>query len=199
MDLQASFAAFSLLFVMEMGDKTQLAVLSLTAKTGRPMPVFFGALLGLAAVTLIGVTLGTAIVAFVPGDWVGWAAAIGFIVMGAVILLTALRNGGQGDGEEEIEHAPKSRSALGIAAGTSVLLFVAELGDKSQLAVIGLTAQLQSPAAVFIGGVTALTLVTLAGVVLGKMVTRVVPVRWLSIGSGIMFIVIGALTLAGIF
>ena len=197
MDFQVAGAAFSLLFVMEMGDKTQLAVLSLSARTGRPWAVFLGAAVALAAVTLLGVTVGTVALTLLPGEWIARAAALAFIVIGLFILWAALRQQPVEDAEEQLDRMTGRRSGLSIAAGTSGLLFVAELGDKSQLAVIGLTAQTGNAMAVLAGAVTALTLVTLSGALLGKVITRVVPVRWLSVGAGVMFVFIGVLTLVG--
>lgn len=200
MDPQVIAASFSLLFVMEMGDKTQLAVLSLTARTGKPMAVFAGATLGLAAITLLGVTLGAVAVTLVPGKWVSNGAAIAFVIIGLLMLWAVLRGKDQDDENEgDLIGTLVPRGTMGIAAGTSGLLFVAELGDKSQLAVVGLTGQSGDGLAVFTGAIGALTLVTLLGALAGNAITRVIPLRWLSIGAGVMFVVIGVLTLAGTF
>ena len=150
------------------GDKTQITVLSLTARTGKPLAVFTGALLGLAAVTVLGVTVGALAVTFIPGEWVSRAAAVGFIIIGLFILWSSWKGGGK---EEAATETPGARSSLGIAAGTSGLLFVAELGDKSQLAVIGLTAQFEDPVSVFAGAIAGLALVTLSGALLGQAIT----------------------------
>jgi putative Ca2+/H+ antiporter (TMEM165/GDT1 family) len=80
-----------------------------------------------------------------------------------------------------------------VFAATFVALFVAELGDKTQLAVITLTSKHQSPWSVFLGASAALALVTLIGVVFGQAVTNVIPAELLrKIASG-LFIVLGLL------
>ncbi|MGE5529424.1 MAG: TMEM165/GDT1 family protein [Patescibacteria group bacterium] len=74
-------------------------------------------------------------------------------------------------------------------------LFLAEMGDKTQLAVFSLVTQSRAPLAVFLGASAALTAVTLVGVLLGGVVTRLVPALYLRLGSGILFFGIGAYTI----
>ncbi|MGE5599860.1 MAG: TMEM165/GDT1 family protein [Bacteroidota bacterium] len=73
-------------------------------------------------------------------------------------------------------------------------LFVAEMGDKTQLAVFSLVSESRAPLSVFLGATLALTLVTLIGVVLGGMVARFVPVFYLRLGAGVLFLGIGVYT-----
>ena len=80
-----------------------------------------------------------------------------------------------------------------VFAATFAALFVAELGDKTQLAAISLTSETKKPLAVFFGSVIALSLVTLIGVVFGEALTRVVPVEYLKKGAALLFVVIGVL------
>ena len=79
------------------------------------------------------------------------------------------------------------------------LLIFAEVGDKSQLTVVGMAAKSDSPFSVFVGASIALTLVTLLAVLAGRAITSVVPAHWVSRGAALLFILIGLLTLAGLF
>ena len=82
--------------------------------------------------------------------------------------------------------------------GTAFLtLFLAELGDKTQLAVITMSAKAESKLAVFAGASLALILVTLLGVAFGSLLTQFVPVEWLQRIVAVAFIVIGVLMLFG--
>lgn len=72
-----------------------------------------------------------------------------------------------------------------------VTVFLAEIGDKSQLAAIALGGSLKSPRAVFFGSVTALLLATLIGVVLGGGIAQFLPVRTLKVIAAIGFTVMG--------
>ena len=76
-------------------------------------------------------------------------------------------------------------------------LFLAELGDKTQLAVITMTASTQSKIAVFLGAATALVVVTLVGVLVGGILSEYVPTEWLQRIVAAAFIVIGVLMLLG--
>lgn len=74
-------------------------------------------------------------------------------------------------------------------------LFVAEMGDKTQLAVFCLTAQSRAPWAVFLGASAALVAVTMIGVLFGGLVTSIVQPRHLRLGAGILFVGIGCYTI----
>ena len=82
-----------------------------------------------------------------------------------------------------------------IVASTFGLIFLAELGDKTQLAAIAMAAESKSPLPVFAGAVLALTLVTLIGVTVGGTLTRVIPAEYIRMGAGALFIVVGAFML----
>ncbi len=85
MDWKALAATFALLFVAELGDKTQLAVINMTCKHQKPWSVFLGAALALTAVTLIGVLCGQAITRVVPGPVLQKISAVLFVVLGALM------------------------------------------------------------------------------------------------------------------
>jgi len=87
MNWSALATAFGLVFVAEMGDKTQLAVITLTARTEAPVSVFLGASVALVAVTLVGAFLGGEVTRFVPAEVIQKIAAAAFIVIGVVMLL----------------------------------------------------------------------------------------------------------------
>lgn len=74
-------------------------------------------------------------------------------------------------------------------------LFIAEMGDKTQLAVFTLVTESKAPLSVFLGASIALAVVTLIGVIFGGLVTKVVPPLYLKIGAGLLFVGIGFYTL----
>jgi putative Ca2+/H+ antiporter (TMEM165/GDT1 family) len=82
-----------------------------------------------------------------------------------------------------------------ILASTFGLIFLAELGDKTQLAAIAMAAESKSPLAVFIGATLALALVTLTGVAIGGTLTRLIPAPYIRKGAGVLFILVGAFIL----
>jgi len=82
-------------------------------------------------------------------------------------------------------------------AATFGMIFLAELGDKTQLAVFNFAAKTQSPVSVFIGGGAALLLTTLLAVLFGSAIARVVPAHVMRIAAGSLFILFGIWTIVG--
>ncbi|MBA1334437.1 MAG: hypothetical protein HPY66_2286 [Firmicutes bacterium] len=90
MDWKLFFTAFTMLFLAELGDKTQLAVFTLSTQSSSVLPVFLGASTALVVVTFIGVFLGRFVSAYVPTSILHTAAGILFVVMGILILKSAI-------------------------------------------------------------------------------------------------------------
>ena len=199
MDFPVALASFGLLFLMELGDKTQLIVLSLSARTRQVVAVFVGGTLALTSVTLIGVGVGAVAGELIPMSWLSQVTGVAFVAIGGYLLWSS-RHGSPKDDEEGEEKliTSQTRGPVGTLLVTFGLLFIAEMGDKSQLSVVSMTVKTGSPLSVFLGASLALTVVTLLGVLAGKVVTRIIPLRLLSRSAALLFIVIGSLTLAGI-
>lgn len=87
MDWKIAATAFGAIFLAELGDKTQLTALTLTASTRQPLAVFIGASAALVAVTLLGVVAGAALGEALPLDLIRKAAAVAFIAIGVAMLL----------------------------------------------------------------------------------------------------------------
>ena len=87
MDWRVFVTTFGVIFLAEMGDKTQLAAMTMAAETKKPLTVFVSASLALACVSALGVVVGGALGHFLPLEWIKRAAAVGFIVIGVLILL----------------------------------------------------------------------------------------------------------------
>jgi putative Ca2+/H+ antiporter (TMEM165/GDT1 family) len=85
MDWRLLITTFAALFVAELGDKTQLAVITLTCEHQKPLPIFIGASIALVIVTLIGVVGGQAIVRLVPAEVMRKLAAGLFVVLGLLM------------------------------------------------------------------------------------------------------------------
>ncbi len=90
MDWKVFLSTFALLFVAELGDKTQLAVISMTSKHGRPWPVFIGATVALTLVTLLGVVGGEAVYHVIPESLLTRVSAVAFVVIGVLMWFDVL-------------------------------------------------------------------------------------------------------------
>jgi putative Ca2+/H+ antiporter (TMEM165/GDT1 family) len=86
MDWRVLLTTFGVIFLAEMGDKTQLAAMTMAAQTKKPWAVLIGASLALACVSAIGVLVGGTLGHYLPIVWIKRAAAVAFIVIGLLIL-----------------------------------------------------------------------------------------------------------------
>lgn len=90
MDWKVMLSTLGLLFVAELGDKTQLAVICMAAKTRQPLPVFVGAAIALVIVTLLGAVFGQALACVIPIHILRKVAAGLFVVMGVLMFFNVL-------------------------------------------------------------------------------------------------------------
>lgn len=90
MEWKIFFTAFITIFLAELGDKTQLAAITMTAKTNAPVAVFLGASLALILVTVLAVLLGSVVTQYVPTEWLQRVVAVSFILIGVLMLFKVL-------------------------------------------------------------------------------------------------------------
>ena len=206
MDWRALGLTFGLIFVAELGDKTQLAVITQTCKYRRPWPVFVGATLALALVTLIGALGGQVLAQLISPEVLRWVAAAAFVVMGVLIAREAAKAGHEAIGAEcELPSEDERDCSLWekiwnwkAFGSTFGLLFVAELGDKTQLAVLSMASQYGAPWLVFAGGAAALMAVTALGAAGGQWLCQLIPERVILWVSSVAFVVMGVLMAIGV-
>ena len=187
-------SALGLIALLELGDKTQLVTISLA--TRHPWrEVLAGAVLGLVAATAVGAAVG-GILATTLGPWLTYikmAGGILFIVIGVWTVVQALRHHFQEEPEESVK---ERRSAFATAASFN---FLAEFGDKTQIAVIILAATYDAPVSVFLGGSAGLTLIALSSVIIGTGLSRFLSEKWLRLLSTALFIIAGILLIVEAF
>ena len=87
MDWRVTLTTFGIIFLAELGDKTQIAAMTMAAQKKRPWEVFIGAALALAAVSAIGVAVGATLGNYLPLDWIKRVAGAAFIVIGVLVLI----------------------------------------------------------------------------------------------------------------
>ena len=197
MPWETLWGAFGLVFIAELGDKTQLAVLSQTCKFRSTWPVFVGGSLSLVVVTAIGAIAGQLLSRFIAPQTLQIVAGILFVIMGIHTWFES-RKVDEQDAVCATGEGDCPRWDWRAFAATFGLLFVAELGDKTQLAVMGLASGAVSLVPVFLGGALALTAVTGLAVAGGQQLCRLIPrPRMLAIASA-LFVVIGGLMGTGL-
>ncbi len=175
--IAAAVAAFLAVFVAEFGDKTQLITMTMACRYPAPQ-VLSGALIAMGAVMGLAVIAGSFIYKYIPHNLVSVIAGLIFILIGLYY----------GFRREKKEDPVNCRGGL---LPTMCLVFLAEFGDKSQLATMMLAAGTGYPVAVFAGAMAAILCNHLLAVFLGsRIVSRLKPL-YLKAGTALLFIIIG--------
>ncbi len=184
--------ALVLITLAEMGDKTQFSVITLATRYPA-IPVAGGSILAFALVNGIAVVAGLFFLAFFPVFWVKVASAALFLLFGAYTLY-GLNNPVEEDETTGPEVPPPDKSAF---VSSFSLIFLMELGDKTQIATATLVASNGHPVAVFAGVILGLSILTVIGVKLGSGISKRISRRKMDLIAGLLFIFFGLLMLAG--
>ncbi|WP_027149104.1 TMEM165/GDT1 family protein [Methylobacter tundripaludum] len=171
--------SFALIAAAEIGDKSQLVCMTLASRH-RAMPVLLGAIAAFAFLNTLAVMFGIAIASWLPAYIVATIVAILFAAFGIHSLRVEME-----DENEEI----KEKSGHSIFFTTFLLITVAEFGDKTQLAVVGLSST-AAPIAVWLGSTVALASTSALGILAGRTILQKVPLVLLHRISGTIFLML---------
>lgn len=186
MDFEVLLTTFGMIFLAELGDKTQLTAVALAARFPW-RKAFVGLAAAFALLNLFAVALGAGLFKLVPLGWIQAASAALFLFFGITTLFGK-------DDEDDDEEADGKAKARGPIATAFTLILFAELGDKTQLATASLSAQHGAPVTVFLGSTLALWLVSLLGLLVGVQIARRVPMAWVKRAAGLSFLGFGLWT-----
>ncbi|MGH9111898.1 MAG: TMEM165/GDT1 family protein [Acidimicrobiales bacterium] len=195
--MESLLAALGLVFVAELGDKTQLVALGFGARH-RLAPVLTGVVVAYMATNLLSVVVGGLLGATLPTRAIGLVGGVLFLGFAAKTLLDGAGNGygnGYGDGDDaggESGDTTDDRSIVWSVAGA---MFVAELGDKTMLATATLAAQ-GNPILTWVGATIGIILSGTLGVLLGRVFGARLPERVTRIGSAVLFAAFGLALIA---
>lgn len=173
-------ATFGVILLAEMGDKSQLVCMTLAARH-RSQPVLAGAVAAFVLLNTLAVLFGATLAQWIPQRVLAGVVALLFGVYGVL----ALRNSQAAEEDEEIVQ----RRRRGIFATTFLLLVLAEMGDKTQLAVAGMAGTLP-PVPVWVGATLALITTSALGVLVGCKLLRLIPIHRLHQVSGLLFLIL---------
>jgi putative Ca2+/H+ antiporter (TMEM165/GDT1 family) len=186
--LTAAATTFGLIVLAEIGDKSQLVCMALAARHHH-RPVLAGAIAAFVVLNVLAVVFGAGLAHWVPERILAAVVAVLFAVFGILSLRAQ-----EEDGSEEI----KERSGHGVFATTFMMIFLAEMGDKTQLAVAGMAGTLPA-IPVWIGATLALATTSALGVVVGRKLLRRIPLHRLHQISGVFFLILAAFALTKVF
>jgi len=183
--MEAFFVSTAIVAIAEMGDKTQLLALVLAARFRKPWPIVLGILAATLANHALAGAVGAWVTTFMGPQVLRWVLGACFIAMAIWMLIP--------DKLDEDETATVSR--WGVFGTTLVAFFLAEMGDKTQIATVVLAAKYNAYLWVVAGTTLGMMLANAPVVWLGERITRLVPLRIVHMVSAAIFLVLGALAL----
>ena len=185
--MEAFFLSTGVVALAEIGDKTQLLAFILAARFKKPLPIIAGILCATLVNHGMAGALGTWITATISADTLRWILGASFIGMAIWTLIPDKIE----DGETHIA------SKLGVFGATLVTFFLAEMGDKTQIATIALAAHYASPLLVVLGTTLGMLIADVPAVFVGERLAAKIPMKLVHAIAAAIFAVLGALTLLG--
>ena len=168
----------------EIGDKTQLLALLLAARFRRPVPI----ILGILAATLLNPALaglvGDTVARLLGPDVLRWVIGLSFLAMAGWMLVP-----------DEIDEAEAEAGRFGVFGTTVVAFFLAEMGDKTQIATVALAARYTELVQVVCGTTLGMMLANVPAVLIGEKAATRLPMRLVHGISAAIFAVLGVMTL----
>ncbi len=164
----------------EVGDKTQLLAFLLAARYRKPLPIIIGILIATIANHALAGLVGTWLSSLVSAETLRWILGASFIAMAAWILVP-----------DEIDEEEDKTSQFGVLLHTILVFFMAEMGDKTQIATVALAAQYQNLWAVIAGTTLGMMIANVPAVLLGEKAAHALPIRWVHAGAAALFALLG--------
>ncbi|MDB5779372.1 MAG: hypothetical protein JWP79_2762 [Polaromonas sp.] len=185
--MEAFLVSTGIVGLAEMGDKTQLLALVLAAKFRKPWPIVWGILAATLANHAMAGALGAWVTTFVGPQTLRWILGISFIAMAVWMLIPDKLD------EEELDRKPPR---FGVFGTTAFVFFLAEMGDKTQIATVMLAARYDAYAWVVAGTTLGMMLANAPVVWLGSRFMHLIPLRVVHVVSALVFAALGVLALA---
>ncbi len=184
--MEAFLISTGIVALGEMGDKTQLLAVLLAARFRRPLPIVLGIFVATLANHALAGALGQWAADALGPTWLRWIIGISFVAMAGWMLIPD---------RLDDDAAPSQTSRLGVFGTTVVAFFLAEMGDKTQIATVALAARYEALVAVVAGSTLGMMLANVPAVYFGEAVAQRVSMRWVHGISALIFLALGLLTL----
>ena len=177
----ATALSFAVIFVAELGDKSQLMALTFATRF-RPLPVLAGITAATALVHLVSVGIGYGLGATLPTGWISLIAGLAFLVFGAWTL--------RGDTLTDSERGKAERATGSAILAVGGAFFLAELGDKTMLATITLATQ-HGWFGTWIGSTIGMVAADALAILVGRLLGRHLPEKIIKYGAAALFGIFG--------
>ena len=182
--IDAFLVSTGIVALAEMGDKTQLLALLLAARFRKPWPIVAGIFVATVANHALAGAAGAWVTTVLGPDVLRWVLGVSFIAMAAWMLIP----------DKADDLATNDAPRFGVFGTTVVVFFLAEMGDKTQIATVMLAAR-YNPYWVVVGSTLGMMLANAPAVWFGEKITRLVPMRVVHIVSALVFAVLGVVAL----
>jgi Ca2+/H+ antiporter, TMEM165/GDT1 family len=183
--MEALYISTGVVALAEMGDKTQLLAFILAARFKKPVPIILGILLATLANHGLAGALGAWITSVISPDTMRWVLGLSFIAMAIWTLIPDKIE------EEETQIAKR----FGVFGATLVTFFLAEMGDKTQIATVALAAHYGAPLLVVIGTTLGMLIADVPAVFVGNKFAEKIPMKLVHSIAAAIFAIMGVLTL----
>ena len=184
--MEAFFVSAAVVGLAEIGDKTQIPSLMLAARFLRPLPIILGILVATLANHAAAGFSGTWFGGLFEGPWMRWILAASFLSVAAWALFP-----------DKVAENNRDVTRAGAFVATLFAFFVAEIGDKTQIATISLAARFEQFYPVVIGTTCGMMAANIPAVLLGGRLADRLPVRAIRVTAAIVFAALAVLTLTG--
>ena len=171
----------------EIGDKTQLLALLLAARFRRPVPIIVGILVATLLNHALAGLVGDMVARWFGPDVMRWVIGLSFLAMAGWMLVP-----------DEIDDAEAGVSRFGVFGTTVVAFFLAEMGDKTQIATVALAARYSELVQVVAGTTLGMMIANVPAVLLGDRAATALPMKLVHAVSAAIFAVLGVLTLLNV-
>lgn len=185
--MDAFLISTGIVALAEIGDKTQLLAFILAAKFRRPIPIILGILIATLANHGLAGTLGSWITSLLQPETLRWVLGISFLAMAVWTLVP-----------DEFDENDAKLARFGVFTTTLIAFFLAEMGDKTQVATVALAAQYPSLLAVVAGTTLGMMLANVPAVLLGDRIAEKMPTRLVHGIAAAIFAILGVATLLGV-
>jgi putative Ca2+/H+ antiporter (TMEM165/GDT1 family) len=186
--LEAFLVSTGVVALGEIGDKTQLLALLLAARYRRPVPIIAGILVATLLNHAGAAALGAWLTRVVDPQWMRWILGLSFLAVAVWMLIP--------DEAEDAEGQGSGR--FGVFGVTVLAFFLAEMGDKTQIATVMLAARFNELLAVTAGTTLGMMIANVPAVLLGEKAVKVVPIHWVHRIAAVAFAAMGVALLAGV-
>ncbi|MBS0345412.1 MAG: TMEM165/GDT1 family protein [Proteobacteria bacterium] len=184
--MEAFLVSTGIVALAEIGDKTQLLAFILAAKFRKPVPIIIGILIATLVNHGFAGAVGTWVTTLLGPTTLRWVLGVSFIAMAIWTLIP-----------DKFDEDDAKLAHFGVFGTTLVAFFLAEMGDKTQVATIALAAQYQNLAVVVAGTTLGMMIANVPAVLLGDRIAHAIPVRLVHGIAAAIFAVLGVATLLG--